>query len=783
MQRLHWAGRFDIEFYPKQTKNEINSGEFSMLSFLPKPTSTFVGKKELFGAYAAFTAELCFYVDWYKNMLVGKMEWKTLPIFFVAISAVLVAGCVADNGDGDVSANIVASDQNLADSQITLNRVDSPQDAWIAVFSDSDGERGELLGYAPVNKGQNSNVRVNIDINQVQNISQSVIVQLFSRQGGVNTFDVNVSQPITVNNSVVVKTIVITRQNGGGNGDGQNASIDVADQNVLDDTVTVSSVTSPQRGWIVIHRDENGQAGEILGFAQVQAGNNANVVVDINGTAEPGTQEQLTAMLHTDAGQQGTFEFPNGADAPVTEDGEIVQEEFTVTWQESGGLDNNRAIVNLRLIAQGFTSPVAMASPDDGTGRLFVADQTGLIYALTPNGNGSFESELLLDLSENLVPLQANYDERGLLGLALHPDFGQNGKFYAYYTAPLREGAPSGFDHTNRVSEFTLPDVNSNVADLNSERIILEIDNPQFNHNAGHIIFGPDNYLYVPTGDGGGSYDISAGHNPSIGNAQDKNSLLGKILRIDVDSQDANGLSYAIPSDNPFINGGGRPEIFALGFRNPFHLSFDSFTGRLYASDAGQSSWEEINLVEKGRNYGWNIKEGSYCTQFQQGQSPYGEVGGENSTSPCPGEEDQNLGLTDPVIQYQNAAREGGIGSAVIGGYVYRGQIQSLYNRYIFGDLSMSLQNPQGLLLISEPVTGTQELLEASELQIGNSNDGRLNMFVKAFGTDSQQEIYVLTSGVIGPGGTTGKVYKLTESTNNQNTSNSQQNTATDPNY
>jgi len=215
--------------------------------------------------------------------------------------------------------------------------------------------------------------------------------------------------------------------------------------------------------------------------------------------------------------------------------------------------------------------------------------------------------KVFFDIRAKLTKLKEGFDERGLLGLALHPKFKENGKFYAYYSAPARAGIPEKWDHTSHISEFrTLPN-DRTQADPNYERLLLEIDKPQANHNSGRIAFGPDGFLYIGVGDGGNGSDVGVGHPPE-GNGQTLTTHLGKVLRIDVDS----GNPYGIPKDNPFANHKtARPEIFAFGLRNPWGLSFDRGGQRqLFLADVGQNMFEEVNIIVNGGNYGWNLREG-----------------------------------------------------------------------------------------------------------------------------------------------------------------------------
>jgi glucose/arabinose dehydrogenase len=255
-------------------------------------------------------------------------------------------------------------------------------------------------------------------------------------------------------------------------------------------------------------------------------------------------------------------------------------------------------VVRLEQVAEGLTSPVTLVAPPDGSGRLFVVDQIGLVRVVS--AAGELLAEPFLDLRDRIVTLMPDFDERGLLGLAFHPDYAANGRLFVYYSAPLREGGPAGWDHTSHVSEFRVS-ADPNRADPGSERVVLQIDEPQFNHNAGTVLFGPDGYLYISVGDGGGANDVDLGHTPVIGNGQDLTNLLGKILRIDVDGAEP----YAIPDDNPFVGTIGRDEIFAYGLRNPYRMSFDRGGDRdLLIADAGQNLWEEVNLGASGANYG-----------------------------------------------------------------------------------------------------------------------------------------------------------------------------------
>jgi glucose/arabinose dehydrogenase len=427
--------------------------------------------------------------------------------------------------------------------------------------------------------------------------------------------------------------------------------------------------------------------------------------------------------------------------------------------------------VGVQLVAEGLTSPVYLVEPPDGSGRLFVVDQVGLIRVI--EADGTLLPTPFLDWRAKLVTLRTNFDERGLLGLAFHPEYATNGRFFIYYSAPLRDGAPAGFDCTSTVSELSVSD-DPDLADADSEAILLQVDKPQFNHNAGTLAFGPDDgYLYVSIGDGGGANDVGLGHvedwyaDNGGGNGQDvQANLLGNLLRIDVDG----AAPYGIPPDNPFAAGAGCAdgcdEIYAYGFRNPYRFSFDPGGNHaLLVGDAGQGLWEEVSLVTRGGNYGWNVKEGTHCFDAEN-----------NRVSPatCPssvGEPHPDAGaaLVDPVIEYGHASNPlGGLGIVVIGGHVYRGDdVAQLRGRYVFGDLSRGFAPPDGTLFAADP--SKSGLWRIRELAVADRPGGRLGHYVFGFGQDAAGEVYVLTTDSLAPSGTTGRVYRITRAGNARN--------------
>ncbi len=414
--------------------------------------------------------------------------------------------------------------------------------------------------------------------------------------------------------------------------------------------------------------------------------------------------------------------------------------------------------VALQQIAAGFTSPVALAAPNDGSGRLFIVDQVGLIYII--DGNDTLLDTPFLDIRSKIVSLDGNYDERGLLGLAFHPDYANNGRLFVYYSAPARSILPLGWNHTSVIAEFSISPDDPNQADPNSEKIIMQVDEPQANHNSGAITFGPDGYLYIPLGDGGNADDVGIGHAQDWysvnkgGNGQDlESNPLGSILRIDID----NGDPYSVPADNPALSV-NFPETWAYGFRNPYRIAFDpGGTHELFVGDVGQDLWEEISIVTAGGNYGWNVKEGTHCFSTTNPDTP-------DTITSCPSEDPQGQPLIDPIIEFANSDNpQGGLGAAMIGGVVYRGQMLPAWDgKYIFGQWSLSGRSPSGsLFAATRPADAAGPMWDFQPIQIAGRDGSNLGEFLMGFGQDTSGEVYVLTSGHTGPSGTTGVVYRI----------------------
>jgi glucose/arabinose dehydrogenase len=403
--------------------------------------------------------------------------------------------------------------------------------------------------------------------------------------------------------------------------------------------------------------------------------------------------------------------------------------------------------IELDEILTGLVSPVWATTAPSRDDHLYIVDQVGKIIQLNLTDNSSTE---IFDVSSRLVPLGAfgpmSFDERGLLGLAFHPNYQSNGLLYTYTSEPINGaadystlGAGETADHQSVIAEWqvTEPMATSLTIDVNSRRELLRIDQPQFNHNGGNLAFGPSGNLFISLGDGGNADDEGDGHGVD-GNGRDVTTILGSVLRINpLGNNSANG-QYGIPTDNPLIGMTPVTEIYAYGFRNPYRYSFDMVSGELWLSDVGQNDIEEINHVNAGENYGWNYKEGSFF--FEGNGSANGSV-----TDIDPG---VPTGLVDPVAEYDHDE-----GIAIIGGFVYRGaRISQLEGHYIFGDFG-SFGADAGRLF---HLNGDNTIL-AFDVGV----DTRVPLAVLGFGQDAQGEVYVLTNTTGTPFGTTGSVYKI----------------------
>lgn len=346
--------------------------------------------------------------------------------------------------------------------------------------------------------------------------------------------------------------------------------------------------------------------------------------------------------------------------------------------------NNNSSLIVDAFPNLDFEQPVDIQSPKDGTNRIFVLSQPGILFVFD-NDAKTKTKKVFLDITDKVL----YGGEQGLLGLAFHPDFKSNGFFYLDYT----------IDNPRRtvVSRFRVSAKDPNKADPKSEVILFEVEQPYSNHNGGQISFGPDGYLYISLGDGG------SGGDPK-NNGQNLKSLLGKILRIDVDNK-SNGKHYSIPNDNPFQENknGYKQEIFAFGLRNVWRFSFDK-KGNLWGADVGQNEWEELNIIEKGKNYGWRLMEGNHCF---------------NPEDDC-----YNTSLALPIWEYGHNDMGG---YSITGGFVYNGKsAPGLSNKYVYADY----------------VNGKIWTLELLNGKVNNKLLADTDYLISTFGADENDELY-----------------------------------------
>ncbi len=380
-----------------------------------------------------------------------------------------------------------------------------------------------------------------------------------------------------------------------------------------------------------------------------------------------------------------------------TNDGPLVSSNLLRVFMGQGGrtdavmkispmiIPNTRPKITLVEVAQGLSAPLFLTNAKDQSGRLFVVEKGGRIKIIE-------DATVLPTPFLNISSKVTTVSEQGLLGLAFHPQYSANRRFFVYYT---------DLDGNTVVAEYQTSIGDPDLADVNSERIVLQVAQPAANHNGGQLSFGPDGFLYIALGDGGSAGDPG-------GHGQNLNDLLGSILRIDVDGD----TPYEIPTSNPFRNTpNAKDEIWAYGFRNPWRFSFDRTTGRLFAGDVGQNNLEEIDLVVRGGNYGWNTMEGSACFSPSSGCS--------------------RTGLRLPIAEYTHDE-----GIAVIGGYVYRGrQFPALYGKYFFGDFGSAK-----VWSLSETPSGAWRKTEIFQG----------DFLISSFGEDEEGELYLVDyEGVI----------------------------------
>ncbi len=358
-----------------------------------------------------------------------------------------------------------------------------------------------------------------------------------------------------------------------------------------------------------------------------------------------------------------------------------------------------------------FHRPIYLTHAGDGSDRVFVVEQRGRILFFE-NRSDVDETSVFLDIREKVLAPPKGHNEEGLLALAFHPNYAENGYFYVYYSMREARREP----RHGILSRFSVRSDDPNAADATSEKVILDIEQPYGNHNGSTVLFGPDGYLYYSLGDGGYAND-------PLNSGQDLTTLLATILRIDVDKQE-NDKRYAIPADNPFVDQPeARGEIWAYGLRNIWRMSFDRETGDLWAGDIGQNKYEEIDLIVKGGNYGWNIREGFHSFKQREAAAP----------------------LLDPAVEYPRSD-----GISVTGGYVYRGtRLPELQGVYLYADYAHG--NIWGLRYADGKVTANRHL-----------NEGASPIYISSFGEDEAGEVYICAfDHADGRGGAAGRIYKL----------------------
>jgi len=474
---------------------------------------------------------------------------------------------------------------------------------------------------------------------------------------------------------------------------------------------------------------------------------------EINAGTQPGWREGVVNLIrYTNGNADQIIAPPNDLPCGVVIDpGSDIF--CAVADPQPSSIEQGNIVLDLQTIADGFQSPVlAVAAPGDAN-HLYVVEQGGTVQQVNLQTG---EKSLFLDFSEQLVNNfgQINgfgFDERGLLGFAFDPDYQQNNLIYTYISknadstpdfSTLESGQTA--NHQSVISQWLVMNPQTQPI-AGAEQQLIVIDQPQFNHNGGSIVFGPDGYLYISLGDGGNANDQGDGHGIE-GNGRDNTNPLGAILRIDPDGNNSTNGRYGIPNDNPFVGVDGVDEIFAFGFRNPYRFSFETLENNafnLYVGDVGQNAIEEIDRIASdsaGGNYGWNLKEGSFFFYVNDSGSVF------ISDMAPPGEDVSSL--IDPIAEYDHDE-----GISVIGGHVYTGaQLSELENRYVFADWSRGFSNPEGRLFY------LNQNDEMREFQYATREPG---VYISGFGQDLQGELYIVGSTSFNVNSSTGSLQKL----------------------
>jgi glucose/arabinose dehydrogenase len=439
-----------------------------------------------------------------------------------------------------------------------------------------------------------------------------------------------------------------------------------------------------------------------------------------------------------------------------------------------------QAKIVLELVAHGLNAPVFLVSPPDGSDRRFVGDQTGFVSELTAEGLRN--DPPFLDLRDQMIGLLEAFDERGLWSLAFHPGFEENGRLFVSYSAKRRVSSRyvGQTAYTWRLSEFRVDPEAPDQVNPDSERVLLDIDWINRKHNGGGLAFGPDGFLYVGVGDGGGVHGVPDVYvAPSLSDdefrhaaeikedpyrlpeefhhydswAQDLTRLHGKILRLDVDGAEP----YAIPVTNPFAGRPeGRDEIWAWGFRNPFRLAFDQAgAGDLFVNGVAETLWETIYMIDRPGNYGWAVREGTHCFDRKRAFDP---------PKICPRRDAVGEVMRDPIVEYANwsvmrpwsQVEAKPLGTANVGGFLYRGAaLPEFRGKLVFGDFSTRIEAPSGQIFVAAPPDDWRGLWPVERVI-------EIDQRIHSLGQDAAGELYVLTTAQGIPVGKTGKVWKLT---------------------
>lgn len=473
-------------------------------------------------------------------------------------------------------------------------------------------------------------------------------------------------------------------------------------------------------------------------ISSISDGGNSSYIVEINANTQPGWRNgELNIIRYVDDSSM-TISPPATLPCALQLDADSEERTCSTNNPIPSEIASGSIAIDYETVASGFTAPVgALAAPNE-SGALYVVEQGGLIKKVdlaTGDQQGflDFSSQVVSNLGGLFGGAFAGYDERGLLGFAFHPDYQSNGKVYTYISKDFIEGAAhfstlemgETADHMSVVSEWIVVNPNDPTSSATSERVLLVIDQPQFNHNGGMLEFDANGHLLIAVGDGGSANDAGTGHG-SDGNGRNNLNPLGAILKIDIDAgAPANG-RYAIPVDNPFVSEAGVDEILYFGLRNPYRFTVDQASNQIFIGDVGQDAIEEVNrlsLDQTGANFGWNYKEGSFFFSVVDGTTYVSETAPAGVALPV---------LTDPVVEYDH-----GEGLSVIGGYVYRGiEIADLSGYYVFGDWGRSFAQPDGRVFY---IDQNDEMREFHSI---NPPD----IHVTGFGRDSQGELYIVGS-------------------------------------